>query len=291
MHRLNRIAYRAAFAVALLVTWQPRPSLGGTPCLAFTEIMKQPGSSAGCQWRVVRDRQLLTNGSQSRGSDDSRRRRRFVHNCQSLMVNPGGMLVFGRSTDPVANGGLPRVDYQFSGIALGNAGGVLNLSEGATLIDGVSYPAGIAGRAYACSVVDASANDNGANWYEASTPYGNGDLGTPGGNNEIMTFGACDVTAVETPPALERLSFLGLPQPNPSHSGTWIPCRNGSSGAMIHVVSVSGRTVRILPVTGAGLVFWDLKDDAGRRVPPGIYLLRGVGFASPVNTTRVVTLP
>jgi hypothetical protein len=291
MHRMNRIACRTAVAVALLVTWQPRPSLGGTPCLAFTEIMNNPAAvpDASGEWfeianysSMVLNLVGLTIADGVGGSFTIAR---------ALMVNPGGMLVFGRSTDPVANGGLPRVDYQFSGIALGNAGGVLNLSEGATLIDGVSYPAGTAGRAYACSVVDASANDNGANWYEASTPYGNGDLGTPGGNNEIMTFGACEVTAVETAGVLERLSFLGLPQPNPSHSGTWIPCRSGSSGAMIHVVSVSGRTVRVLPVTGAGLVFWDLKDDGGRRVPPGIYLLRGVGFASPVNTTRVVTLP
>jgi hypothetical protein len=100
MHRLNRIAYRTAFAVALLVTWQPRPSLGGTPCLAFTEIMNNPAAvpDASGEWfeianysSMVLNLVGLTIADGVGGSFTIAR---------ALMVNPGGMLVFGRSTDP-----------------------------------------------------------------------------------------------------------------------------------------------------------------------------------------------
>ena len=62
----------------------------------------------------------------------------------------------------------------------------------------------------------------------------------------------------------------------------------------IDVVDVGGRRLRVLAqhVLGAGdhRAAWDLRDDAGRRVRPGLYFLR-VSTADDARVRRVVALP
>jgi Lamin Tail Domain len=289
---IGNAALRTVPLLALLSAWNPGTSLGNAQCLAFTEIMSDPAVVADNvgEWFEVAnysaesiDLQGLTIDNGGVGS--------FTINV-SLVVAPGGFLLFARSSDPGVNGGLPRVDQVYTGINLLNSGGLLRLSQGATLIDGVTYPVSTVGKAYACGIVDAAANDVAANWQLATTSYGNGNFGTPGQANQGMEFGVCTVTGVDDERPGQG-SFLGMPQPNPSRSGAWIPFRRTPSGeAAIHVVAITGQTIRTLRVEGdAGSVYWDLKDARGRRVAPGLYWVRGIGFGSSVRPAKALVLP
>ncbi len=91
--------------------------------------------------------------------------------------------VFAHVTDDTANGGLGGVDFRF-GFALANGGGVLEVRAGDAL-DAVGFPASSAGVARSLSDrrLDAAQNDGATSWCPAVTPYGLGDLGTPGAAN------------------------------------------------------------------------------------------------------------
>src|SRR5690606_643294 len=107
-----------------------------------------------------------------------------------LILNPGRHLVFGRSADTSINGGVP-VDYFYgAGMSLANDEDELVLECEGVVIDMVAYDkatfpiaAGVATQ-LAPSAHSASANDLGASWCLAQTPFGDGDKGTPGADNE-----------------------------------------------------------------------------------------------------------
>ncbi len=72
---------------------------------------------------------------------------------------------------------------------------------------------------------------------------------------------------------------LGPPTPNPSARGFAIPAKIGAAGpARLRVFDASGRLVRTLfdgaLAAGARDFAWDARDDRGRTVAPGTYLLR-----------------
>jgi hypothetical protein len=73
--------------------------------------------------------------------------------------------------------------------------------------------------------------------------------------------------------------------PNPTRTGAAIYACGALTGAgSVQVFSADGRLVRSLatvamPETGP-LASWDLRDDAGRRVPPGVFLVRTPGGAA-----------
>ena len=100
-------------------------------------------------------------------------------------------MVFGASGDPSRNGGV-MVDYVYgTDLTLGNGEDELVLSSEERVIDEVVYsddspwvdPGG-ASLTLAPSARDASANDDPTSWCEAVSPYGEGDLGTPGAAND-----------------------------------------------------------------------------------------------------------
>jgi len=99
---------------------------------------------------------------------------------------------------------------------------------------------------------------------------------------EAFTFtAACEgplcVTAVadRTPPSGLQLA---PPRPNPMRDFTAIRLTVPATGDVaLSIVDVSGRRVRALataPGAGPREIVWDGRDDAGRRVAPGVYLLR-----------------
>ncbi len=106
-----------------------------------------------------------------------------------LSVARAGYFVFGRQTDPAANGGA-AVHYAYAGLSLPDAATLRIEFDGVT-IDSVSYNAGAswtAGNAMSLAPdrLSAVANDNPANWCPApaSTAYGAaGNFGTPGTAN------------------------------------------------------------------------------------------------------------
>ena len=111
----------------------------------------------------------------------------------SLVIEPGGYLVLARNGDPTANGGV-QVSYVYSQINLGNSSDGLILTCGGELIDeawwdgGPSFPdPSGASMELDLAVYSAAANDNGGSWCVAVTPFGAGDLGTPGAPSDCDT--------------------------------------------------------------------------------------------------------
>jgi hypothetical protein len=109
-----------------------------------------------------------------------------INNGGPLNVPAGGFLVLGRNADPLTNGGV-IVDYEYSSFILANDDDEVVLSEGTIEIDHVEYDGGPlfpdptgASMALRDPALD---NNVGENWCTSTTPFGDGDLGTPGAEN------------------------------------------------------------------------------------------------------------
>jgi Mg-chelatase subunit ChlD len=108
----------------------------------------------------------------------------------SLLVPAQGYLVLGRSADASSNGGV-IVDYAWADFALANTADEICLQDVAgTIVDCVAYDGGPefpdptgASMELALNVQSPLGNDLGGTWLTSTTPYGDGDLGTPGSAN------------------------------------------------------------------------------------------------------------
>ena len=90
---------------------------------------------------------------------------------ESLIIQPGALLIFGTNGDQATNGGAP-VDFAYSGFTLANASDEIELVMGETVIDRVAYDSTFplsAGQSTSLNAgsLDAVLNDNGANWCNA----------------------------------------------------------------------------------------------------------------------------
>jgi hypothetical protein len=106
----------------------------------------------------------------------------------SLVVLAGEMVVFGTNADTSTNDGVP-VDYEYgSAMYLSNTSDELVLSNGVVDLDDVIWDGtwGVSS-GYALQVspgaMDATSNDDVANWCAATTMYGASNYGTPGDFN------------------------------------------------------------------------------------------------------------
>ncbi len=111
-----------------------------------------------------------------------------IANGGPLLVPAGGYLVLGSNADSGANGGV-TVAYEYGGVFLANGSDELVLTDTfATEIDRVEWDNGATfpdPNGASMSLAEPSLDNNvGANWCEASTPFGDGDLGTPGAAND-----------------------------------------------------------------------------------------------------------
>jgi len=153
----------------------------------------------------------------------------------SLVVPAGGYVVLAVSGDPVANYGLVA-PYVYSGFSLSNEGEPLSLTCGGVLIDVVTWTANMVHEGVAIQVskqkLDASANDDLANWCEATVPYGTaGKKGTPGSAN-----GTCPpLIAATTPDTAGQLVISELMAK--SQAG------GGDKGEWFELVNVSGKAL------------------------------------------------
>jgi hypothetical protein len=91
-----------------------------------------------------------------------------------------------------------------------------------------------------------------------------------------------------------RFTLSGA-SPNPARSLTRIGFSAPSAGTTVLAIhDVHGRRVRSLtlgaPESGTADVTWDLRDDAGQRVPVGVYFARLSGDGAPSRTKRIVVL-
>ena len=103
-----------------------------------------------------------------------------------LIVAAGGYVVLGIDGDTTRNGSV-TVDFDWSGLALGNSGDTLSLSYASTTLDAVDYTgwAVVAGVSLSLSLleIDATSNDDVGSWCAATDTFGDGDYGSPGADN------------------------------------------------------------------------------------------------------------
>lgn len=128
-----------------------------------------------------------------------------IDNGGSLLIPAHGYLVLGASADTIANGETP-LQYAYGvNWALANWGDeIVLLDENGNEINRVAYndsdfpnPDGAS-----LALIDANLNNSvGAHWCEATTPYGFGDLGTPGAANDCPDAAAVPPQVLGTTPA------------------------------------------------------------------------------------------
>jgi hypothetical protein len=114
---------------------------------------------------------------------------------EPVILRPGARVVFGRLASPAENGGLTP-DFVYGDLySLANADDEIIIQNPdvdgfSVVIDGVNYDAGItfpSSEGFALSLDPdrhtATANNDGFNWCDAPTMYGDGDFGSPGEAN------------------------------------------------------------------------------------------------------------
>jgi hypothetical protein len=115
-----------------------------------------------------------------------------IDNGGPLVIPAGGYLVLGRNGDSATNGGV-SIDYVYpSDWFLSNSTDEIVLYDYlGNETDRVEYDGGATfpdPNGATMSLADPALDNNiGTNWCEASTPYGGGDMGTPGAANDCLT--------------------------------------------------------------------------------------------------------
>ncbi|HFS67360.1 MAG TPA: T9SS type A sorting domain-containing protein [Flavobacteriia bacterium] len=156
----------------------------------------------------------------------------------SLIIPANGYLLFARSADSALNGGLPTPDYIYAGLYLGNGTDGIIIRCAANDIDSVVWDNGTtfpdpngASMVLDPTKLDATSNDDGANWHEETVnTYGTGQFGTPGQPNSP----AASIANNE----LEGFNVY----PNPAKDQIFISTTNGNSKT-IELFSVIGKRV------------------------------------------------
>ncbi|MCK6530263.1 lamin tail domain-containing protein [Myxococcota bacterium] len=164
--------------------------------LLVTEVMQNPGGISGVSdddgewfevWNatatpILLDGWTFQNGDGGDSFD--------VALGTGLVLPAAGYVVFGKEVDTGLNGGAP-VDYDMGGFNLGNSEDEVVAVFDGVEVAGVAWDNGVAfpdpnGASMQLSLdaYDGALAADGANWCEATLPYGLGDLGTPGGDNE-----------------------------------------------------------------------------------------------------------
>jgi len=197
--------------------------------LVITEVMPNPamvGDALG-EWFEVRAGRAvdLNDLSLDRLGDSSDPDVIASEAC--LRVGIGEFAVFARSADPAMNGGLPAVSATFGFSLVGgtpSAPGDVAILAGSTLIDQVSWTGSPNGASLQVDPDFANAIDNDveANFCDGTTPYGDGDLGTPGAANAECVFlpppGFCDdggtLRAIASPAVGDLAITEVMPSPN-----------------------------------------------------------------------------
>lgn len=292
----DRSQARAAEAAAALVLLGPalavpRPGTARAqeppPCVTITEIMGDPAAVADAEgeWFEIANYGLEhTYDLHGWVVSDSSGQQSFVID-DALPVAPGAFLVLARAGDPQQNGGLVP-DYVYgNALPLANTGDTILLRDPTGLaIDLVRYGPGdlTPGSARAASVGHPVLNDAPQRWYDATTPYGDGDRGTPGAPNEVYLRGPCQVdigvpASPHAPPA--PAPFLALPAPNPGPPPVAIRfVLPEVQRIRLAVHDVAGRTVCVLADghldAGRHRRAWDGRTGAGRRAAAGVYWIR-----------------
>jgi hypothetical protein len=158
--------------------------------LVITEVLPNPdvvGDDVG-EWFEIHSLaagEIHLNGLQIGKSieDDAEE---TIADAACITLAPGDYALVVADTDMTLNGGLPpeAIVWQ-TGVSLTNNDGSLWIGVGGEILDAVGWGNSGAGEATQLDpgALDPTANDDPLNWCDATTPYGAGDLGTPGAEN------------------------------------------------------------------------------------------------------------
>ncbi len=185
------------------------PAIGD---LVISEVMANPnavGDSNGEWFEVYVAKDVDLNGvnfGKTAGDPKS-----GIASADCIRVTAGSYLVFAIDSEMTTNGGLPKVDYIFTGFTLTNGStaspGNLFVGVGQTTLDEVSWTGSSAGKSRSLDPGKLTPVDNDTPEYwcapGATDIYGDGDLGTPGAENP-----ACDI-----PPPPGQCFDGGTPRP------------------------------------------------------------------------------
>ena len=164
------------------------PALGE---LVITEVMANPSavsSSLGEWFEVYVSATVDLNGLQVGKVFGSPSFTLTQDDC--VTVTADSYVLFARNGDNTVNGGLPAQAIEWTSTLLGNADSLF-VGEGGALLDAVAWTSAPAGASLQLEVAD---YDHATNdvfndvTCSGSTPYGAGDLGTPGTANVMCPF-------------------------------------------------------------------------------------------------------
>jgi len=241
------------------------------PPLVINEIMQNPsavGDSDG-EWFEIHNPTGAAVDIDGWTIRDDGSDTHLIDNGGPLLVPAGGYLVLGNNTDSSTNGGV-TVDYSYNGgFFLSNGADELILEDGdLTEVDRVEWDGGPAfpdPNGASMSLIDPALDNNvGANWCTASTPYGDGDLGTPGGAND------CSVVV----PELVINEIIQNPSAVSDTDGEWFEIYNPTSGA----VDIEGWTIK-----DDGTDSHVINNGGPLEVPAGGFLVLGRNADSTLN--------
>ena len=170
-----------------------------------------------------------------------------IQNGAPLVIQPGGYLVLGKNGDTSVNGGV-NVDYVYDNFNLGNSSDeiILYLSDGISVVDRVEWDNGSTfpdptGKSMEL-INPAFDNNDGNNWAEALTIYGDGDYGTPGAQNSQFVS---EITADNS--SVLRGFALYSNYPNPFNPRTTIRFEiKKSSKVELNIYNTQGQKVAVL---------------------------------------------
>jgi hypothetical protein len=241
--------------------------------LVITEVMPSPTvvSDAAGEWfeaRVMKDIDLNGIGLDRAGDTAMPD---LVQAADCVRVSAGAYVVFGRTTDPLSNGGLaPYGTYRFSLIA-GSASvpGDVRIMNGSQIVDAVTWTSSRTGRSLSLDpdVANVTANDDASNFCDGSIAYNTVgsavDYGTPSLPNLQCPAqpppGQCLDGGVARPivkPAAGQLvisEFLA----NPASTGTdatqeWFEITNTGTGTFdLNGLGLRGNTTTVNVISSA----------------------------------------
>jgi hypothetical protein len=171
--------------------------------IVITEIMQNPQAvnDSDGEWFEVYNASDVTIDLNNWTLSDLGADNEVIENGGPLEIAAGAYLVFGNNGDFATNGGV-TIDYVYDNFNLSNGDDeiILTAADGIE-IDRVEYdgspnfpdPEG----ASMSLIVTNFDNNDGANWCVATTAYGDGDLGTPGMENDCPPPPAPDLQITE----------------------------------------------------------------------------------------------
>jgi hypothetical protein len=227
---------------------------GGTPRpivnpvigdLVITEVMPSPAavSDATGEWfEVLVTASVDLNGVGLDRAGDAAAPN-VITSPDCVEVTNGMVLVFARNADPAMNGMLPPVTATFAFTMVGTTGDVrLIAADTTTVLDAITWATAPDGASLALDpdASDVVSNDVESNYCPGTTPYGLGDLGTPGGANAqcpvVVPPGMCvdggsgSLRPIDEPVAGEVAITEWMPDPMlvSDANGEWIEALAGA---------------------------------------------------------------